>query len=388
MPDLITCMLPSFQSIISHMGLIAGILTHRSATESTYTALCSVLIPLAPFNGAASGSLTALLLDCHMRHPAPHVHSLKSSEFWKQVSSICDTGNWQKRGLFIPFVVDDDALDFLLFSTVGSDMEAEPSIIAECETLASHAAALIRSDAIAKALKVTEHYVKELGHDLASSVQAIIPKIRNVRTERVTGALAAIKLEEVEAEIMSISRSSDTMGITVDPQYNIQDGDDFSILKAISSVITLCGSETTERHITIETEQNISNPMMWGDRKAVESAITQLVINAIKYARGSSKIYIRCNVNEKGWIRVSVVNLGISIAEEFLEKMWEFGERGREALELHANGSGIGLFTVRKIVRAHGGTVEHKATGEKRNCNIFSFSIPRRDFLAKEGCFR
>lgn len=285
-------------------------------------------------------------------------------------------------------MVGDHSFDFLLFSVTGTDMKPKPDIVTAYQAVAANAAAIMRSNEVIRDLKVTEHYVKEIGHDLASSVQAIVSKIRNVRRGQVTGALATSKLEEAEAEIMSIYRSSDTMGITVDPQYNIRDGNDFNITDAIDAIVTLCGSEAAERHITIVTEPDITDPSMWGDCKAIESALMQLVMNAIKYARGSSKIYIRCKEDKKGWIRVSVTNFGISIAEDFLNRMWEFGERGREALELHANGSGIGLFTVRKIVKAHGGDIGHKATGDNRKCNIFSFSIPRRDLLSKEGCFR
>ncbi|MBA4388156.1 MAG: hypothetical protein C0404_09255 [Verrucomicrobia bacterium] len=388
MPDLPTCLLPSFRKFITDTGFVAGLLAHKPALEPTYKVLYSAIIPPAPFNGKASPSLNSVLLECHMRNPCPHVHSLKSTQFWKELSSVCETANWQRRGLFVPFLVGDDALDFLLFSSESGIMPTDDVLVGRCETLAANAAAIMLSDMIAKDLRITEHYIKELGHDLASSVQAIISKIRNVRTGQVSGDLALTKLGEVETEIMSIYRSSDTMGITVDPQYNIRDGNDFSVVNAINSVITLCQSEAQERHITIEHESDLSDPIMWGDRKAIESAIIQLVMNAIKYARGSSKIFIRSKSDSQDRIRVSVTNVGISIADDFLPKMWEFGERGREALELHANGSGIGLFTVRKIVVAHGGTVDHTANGPNKGCNTFSFLIPRRDVLKKENCFR
>ncbi len=313
---------------------------------------------------------------------------MKSSALWKEVSSVCDTSAWRSRSMFIPFLVGDDALDFLLFTANEDSFKAEPNIINACQRLAAHAAAIMDAAKIARDLKVTEHYVKELGHDLASSVQAIISKVRNVRVGHVCGALAKTKLEEAESEIMSIYRSSDTMGITVDPLYNIRDGADFCIMDAIGAVVTLCASEAAERHITLERELDISNSIMWGDRKAIESALTQYAMNAIKYARGSSKINIRAKCDTQDRISVSVSNVGISIAEEFRGKMWDFGERGREALELHANGSGIGLFTVRKIVSAHGGTVGHHASGPKGQRNTFSFLIPRRDLLRKENCFR
>lgn len=387
LPDITTCLSPSFKQLITKSGLCAGLLAYKKAEDVEYTALCSINIPLAPFNGSATKSLTTQLQECHTQYARPHVHSLKSSRLWKEVSSVRDTKDWISRSIFVPFLVEDDAFDLLLFSKNKELLKIEESIVDECRQLVAYAAALMNTEKITKELKITEHYIKELGHDLASSVQAIVSKVRNVRLGHVSGALAKTKLEEAEAEIMSIYRASDTMGITVDPFYNIRDGSDFSIIDAIDSVVTLCASEASERHIVIEKNIDISNPTMWGDRKAIESALTQYVMNAIKYARGSSKIYIKTKSDSQDRISVTVSNVGITIANDFKGKMWNFGERGREALELHANGSGIGLFTVRKIVRAHGGLVTHTASGKNGQRNTFGFLIPRRDLLRKENCF-
>jgi len=58
--------------------------------------------------------------------------------------------------------------------------------------------------------------------------------------------------------------------------------------------------------------------------------------------------------------------------------MWEFGFRGKRALELHVNGSGIGLYTVKKIVLAHGGRYWCTVAREAENVVTFLFAIPTR----------
>lgn len=143
LPDLAICLSPAFERLVAEAGLCAGLLAYRPAEEAHYRAMCSVALPLAPFNGSAADSLTAQLLDCHLRHPRPHVHSLKSSALWKEMSSVCDTGTWRSRAIFIPFLARDDALDFLLFSVKEDSLKAAPQIISECERLAAHAAALM-----------------------------------------------------------------------------------------------------------------------------------------------------------------------------------------------------------------------------------------------------
>ena len=47
--------------------------------------------------------------------------------------------------------------------------------------------ACARSEELMRHVAVTERFVKEVGHDLASSVQATIAKLRNISDGRVTG---------------------------------------------------------------------------------------------------------------------------------------------------------------------------------------------------------
>jgi signal transduction histidine kinase len=104
----------------------------------------------------------------------------------------------------------------------------------------------------------------------------------------------------------------------------------------------------------------------------------QLVMNAIKYARGST--YATVSVMDRGnECGVSVTDVGKTLDDEEKVYMWDFGWRGKKAKELHVNGSGIGLYTVKKIVTAHGGTVGYRVGGVGGGIVTFLFWIPKGD---------
>jgi hypothetical protein len=58
-------------------------------------------------------------------------------------------------------------------------------------------------------------------------------------------------------------------------------------------------------------------------------------------------------------------------------RIWEFGYRGRGARERHVNGSGIGLFTVRKIVQAHLGKVITNSGPGDPSVTHFVVTLPK-----------
>ena len=195
------------------------------------------------------------------------------------------------------------------------------------------------------------------------------------------------KVREAEDEIMSAYRVADTLGITVDSHYNIGEGNEFDICGAAEAVRKLCLSEAAERHIELRTEYPSHPVRMWGDEKASQSAITQLLMNAIKHAFGSS--YVTLTISDYlERVQVSLTDVGTPLDHGEVQHMWEFGFRGRRALELRVNGSGIGLFTVKKVVEAHGGKVMARSGKESDNFVVVSFSIPKRDLLDKSILLR
>lgn len=227
-----------------------------------------------------------------------------------------------------------------------------------------------------------EMYVKEVGHDISSSVQAIIPKIRNLQNGRIPTDSIPKKLSEIEGEIMATHRVADTLGIAVDSNYNIRSGADVNLVDVVQQVAARCDSEAAERNCYFEIDVPSSKFTAYADQKAIESAVTQYVLNAVKYSFGGSKITITLNDFDREFAIVEVANTGDHLEPGLRYRMWEFGVRGEKALERHVNGSGIGLFTVKKIILAHGGHPYYKEGKDKSL--IFGFKIPRRDYLSKK----
>ncbi len=107
------------------------------------------------------------------------------------------------------------------------------------------------------------------------------------------------------------------------------------------------------------------------DRVHLEQAITNLVLNASKYAPGT---VIALSVEgSSDRARLSVTDHGIGIAAEDLSRI--FGRFERVRSPTNVGGLGLGLFLARQIIVAHGGTLEVESRPGTRTS--FVIDLPR-----------
>jgi signal transduction histidine kinase len=135
------------------------------------------------------------------------------------------------------------------------------------------------------------------------------------------------------------------------------------------NVVARLGTEITRSSctITLRAEQPV-----WGrwDRMRIEQVVENLVSNAIKYGAGRPVDVVIEGNGVYG--RLSVRDQGIGIALEEQARIFERFARA-SALRNYA-GFGLGLWIVRQIVDAHGGTITvHSQPGEGAS---FTVDIP------------
>lgn len=107
-------------------------------------------------------------------------------------------------------------------------------------------------------------------------------------------------------------------------------------------------------NIEINFTQNIKTKI-YGSKEALETAISNLITNAIKYS-GSKKIDIIIGGNEKN-IELIIKDYGIGIAKEHLNHIFEKFYRIDKNRSRKLGGSGLGLAIVKNIIELHNGTI-------------------------------
>lgn len=90
------------------------------------------------------------------------------------------------------------------------------------------------------------------------------------------------------------------------------------------------------------------------DPQRLGQAITNLLLNAVKFSRSGTRIALRAYLGDDTRARLEVEDQGIGIPEEELSRIFGSFEQGR-AGKAAGGGSGLGLVIARRLVELHGG---------------------------------
>lgn len=145
---------------------------------------------------------------------------------------------------------------------------------------------------------------------------------------------------------------------------------------------TLAGCETMIAESRCEVEKSVAGDCapLWGDAAALRHGLQNLVINAAKYGADGRWIGIRAAMadgpKQQQVVEIRVADRGAGIPEEERRHIFEPFFRGQRAMDDQVHGTGLGLALVKRIVEAHGGTVEVCPSAAGSRGTEFAVKLP------------
>ncbi|MDD4761457.1 MAG: ATP-binding protein [Candidatus Pacebacteria bacterium] len=112
------------------------------------------------------------------------------------------------------------------------------------------------------------------------------------------------------------------------------------------------------------------------DTKRMTMAIDNILDNAIKYNVKNGEITVKLEkLEEKPFIQVSITDTGIGIPPEEVKKLFTKFFRATNVLKFQTEGTGLGIYIAKNIIRQHGGEIYAESTLNRGTTIYFSLPI-------------
>lgn len=214
-----------------------------------------------------------------------------------------------------------------------------------------------------------------LGHDMRTPLTAIIATATHLAAlnagEEVSNAAERLirsgaSMQSLLDDLVNFNRTQLGLGIKVLPsEIELE----HEIADELEQLRTAHPSRRLELHVDGDTRGQ------W-DRVRLKQVLRNLVSNAIRYGDPGSPVAVGLHGDESE-VRLEIRNRGEPIDESILTQLFHPLRRGLLSADIQGaeEGLGLGLFIVREIVEAHGGTVEARS---EKNEIVFVVRLPRR----------
>jgi len=107
------------------------------------------------------------------------------------------------------------------------------------------------------------------------------------------------------------------------------------------------------------------------DRNKIRQVVSNLIDNSIKYTPAGFVKVSLSKIAENGNVLLKIEDSGIGISAETMPNLFKKFGRARSLSSAYANGSGLGLYVAKEIIKAHKGKIWAESEGEGKGSRFF-----------------
>lgn len=125
-------------------------------------------------------------------------------------------------------------------------------------------------------------------------------------------------------------------------------------------------------------------PPIYADGERLSLAISNLIENALRYTKEGGKIDIGISL-EIDYVKTVISDTGVGIPKEEEARVFSKFFRASNAIRLETEGTGLGLFIVRNIIKRHGGEISFVSKEGKGTTFTILLPVKRELIPRKES---
>jgi len=225
--------------------------------------------------------------------------------------------------------------------------------------------------------RIKDEYVLQLTHDIKGHLAAI-QSCLSVLANGIAGPLS-----EQQADF--VSRTHDrTKKLTKFVKALLRltemrlsdkfERDFFSLKDTVSIAIESVKTKTEDKNITLSSSIEPTVDKVFGNQFSIEEAITNLLLNSIKYTPTNGTVQVQVKDNGET-VLVEISDTGIGIPANEIDKVFDEFFRASNARRVERDGTGLGLSIAKQTIQRHGGHIWVES--QEGKCTKISFTLPK-----------
>jgi len=248
--------------------------------------------------------------------------------------------------------VDDRAIN-LFFAPFKNENDRPAGVIVVIQDITEH----VKLDSMRK------QFVADVSHELQTPITTIIGysetlmENNDIDSELQMNFLNRIfseanRMSHLVKDLLTLSRY-DTAKVKIEKK-------EFDLGELVKYIFDGLQLEMDKKHQTGECFVTADVPLVYADKSGIERVIINILTNAIKYTNdgGTIKVYIGCVYNDA---YIKVIDNGIGITKEDLEKIFERFYRVDKARTREMGGTGLGLSIAKEILDKNDSRIDIKS---------------------------
>jgi two-component system sensor histidine kinase BaeS len=230
---------------------------------------------------------------------------------------------------------------------------------------------------MAENLENTERLRRNMVADVAHELRTPLSNLR--------GYLEAISdgvVQPDETTIRSLSEEAATLSRLIDDlqELSLADAGELKLItqpediaRLIREAVTTSQAKATAKGLTFTTDLPEELPEVNIDLHRIRQVLLNLLENAVAHTREGGRITVSARQRD-GQVYISVADTGEGIPPEDLPMIFERFYRVDKSRTRATGGSGLGLTIAKRLVEAHGGTIEVRS--QPGRGSVFTFNLP------------
>ena len=221
-----------------------------------------------------------------------------------------------------------------------------------------------------------DQFLALLSHELRSPLSPVIAMVGELEAELPDSQPVREALEVVRRNVELEARLiDDLLDVTRIAKGKLQlSFEPICVHQTLQRAYEICREEIAAKNLEVKFHLRASQTHVEGDPARLQQVFWNLIKNSVKFTPEKGRITIETLNPTPDKIEVRIIDTGIGIEPEKIDKIFNAFEQGQADITRRFGGLGLGLAISKALIDAHGGKIRVESPGKDQG-TIFSLEL-------------